>query len=183
MSILLNYFFRIYYICTKTNNNSMQSYLPGITYLHSIFRYFILLFALIVVIQCIMGIVGKKKFKSINKQSALVLLIFCDLQLLLGVVLYSLKGMTNLFSSGNVMKDPVSRFWAVEHGVGMIIAIVLVHVGYSVTKKLMDDDRKFKKLFRNVFIALIIILFTIPWQWRTPGIGRPNIPSMQLSAV
>ncbi len=161
----------------------MQSYLPGLTYLHSILRYFIILFAFIVVIQCIMGMMGKKKFKSINKQSALVLLIFCDLQLLLGVILYSLKGMSNLFSSGDVMKDPVKRFWAVEHGVGMIIAIVLVHIGYSATKKLMDDDRKFKKLFWCVFAAFIIIMATIPWQWRTPGIGRPNVPSVMHSAV
>ncbi|MCW3122087.1 MAG: hypothetical protein JWQ38_1579 [Flavipsychrobacter sp.] len=158
----------------------MQSYLSSFTYLHSILRYFILLFAFIVMIQSLMGMVGKKKFKPINKQSVLVLLIFCDLQLLLGVMLYSMRGYASMFSSGDVMKDPVKRFWAVEHGVGMIIAIALVHIGYSTTKKLMDDDRKFKKIFWCVFSALIIIAATIPWQWRTPGVGRPNIPSVQL---
>lgn len=158
----------------------MQSSTLGFLYLHSILRYFILLFALIVVAQSLMGMIGKKKFKPINKQSALVLLIFCDLQLVLGLVLYYLRGMVNLFSSGDVMKDPVKRFWAVEHGFGMIVAIVLVHMGYSVTKKLMDDDRKFKRLFWFVFIALIIIMATIPWEWRTPGVARPNIPSMHM---
>ena len=158
----------------------MQSYTLGFTYLHSILRYFILLFALIVVVQSLLGILGKRKFKAINKQSALVLLIFCDLQILLGLLLYYLKGMANLFSGGDVMKDPAKRFWAVEHGFGMIVAIVLVHMGYSVTKKLIDDDRKFKKLFWFVFIALIIIVATIPWEWRVPGISRPNIPSMHV---
>ena len=160
----------------------MQSPTLAFTYLHSILRYFILLFALIVVVQSLMGMLGKRKFKPINKQSALVLLIFCDLQALLGIVLYYLTGMTNLFSSGDVMKDPVKRFWAVEHGFGMIVAIVLVHMGYSVTKKLMDDDRKFKRLFWFVFIALIIIMATIPWEGRPPGISRPNVPSMHMAS-
>ena len=158
----------------------MQSYASNLTYLHSILRYFILLFAVIVVVQSLMGMLGKKKFKGINKQSALVLLIFCDLQLLLGVILYSVRGYAKMFSSPDVMKDPVMRFWAVEHGVGMIVAIILVHIAYSSTKKVMDDDRKFKKIFWNVLIALVIIVATIPWQWRTPGVGRPNIPSMQV---
>jgi hypothetical protein len=157
----------------------MQSYTLAFTYLHSILRYFILLFAFIVVVQSLMGMVGKKKFKAINKQSALVLLIFCDLQLVLGLLLYYLTGMANFFSSPDVMKDPVKRFWAVEHGVGMIVAIILVHAGYSVTKKLMDDDRKFKRLFWCVLAALVIILATIPWQGRPAGIARPNIPHMQ----
>ncbi len=158
----------------------MVSYLPAFTYLHSVLRYFILLFAVIVVIQSLMGMTGNKKFRPMNKQSALVLLIFCDLQLLIGVLLYSLKGMTGLFSSPDVMKDPVKRFWAVEHGFGMIVAIILVHIGYSATKKLMDDDRKFKRLFWCVLSALVIIFATIPWQWRTPGIARPNVPSMHI---
>ncbi len=158
----------------------MQSNLQAFTYLHSILRYFILLFAVIVVVQSMMGMTGNRKFKPIHKQAALVLLIFCDLQLLLGLVLYSFRGMTNLFSAGDVMKDAVKRFWAVEHAVGMIVAIVLVHIGYSTTKRFMDDDRKFKKIFWTILAALVIIVFTIPWQWRTPGIGRPNIPSMHI---
>ena len=158
----------------------MQSYVPGITYLHSILRYFILLFALIVAVQSLVGMLGKKKFKTINRQAALVLLIFCDLQLLLGVALYWLKGIANLFSSGTVMKDPIKRFWAVEHGVGMIIAIVLVHIAYSAAKKLMDDDRKFTRIFWLIFAAFIIIAATIPWEWRPAGMARPNIPSMHM---
>jgi hypothetical protein len=59
---------------------------------------------------------------------------------------------------------------------------VLVHIGYSVTKKLMDDDRKFKKIFWCVLIALIIIVATIPWESRLPGIARPNIPSMHMGS-
>jgi hypothetical protein len=59
----------------------------------------------------------------------------------------------------------------------MIIALVLVHVGYSVTKKNMDDDRKFKRLFWCSFIALGIFMAMTPWEGKQV-VGRPNIPHM-----
>lgn len=152
--------------------------MQNILFLHSILRYFILLFAMVVAIQSLVGMMGKRKFKSVNKQLALALLIFCDLQLVLGGVLYYQKVIAaGMFSAGNVMKDVYSRFYAVEHSLSMVIAIVLVHVGYTVTKKNMDDDRKFKRLFWCSFVALGIFVAMIPWQSKQV-VGRPNIPHM-----
>ncbi len=149
-----------------------------IIYFHSILRYLILLFTLIVAVQSLAGMLGKKKFKSSNKQTALVLLICCDLQLLLGLALYYFRVYaTGLLNGGDVMSNSYKRFWAVEHSVGMIIAIILIHMGYAVAKKNMDDDRKFKRLFWFVFIALVIFAATIPWEGKT-GVGRPNIPHL-----
>lgn len=154
----------------------MPSYLNNITILHSLLRYFILLFALIVAIQSLVGMMRKGTFKKTNKQMALALLIFCDLQLVFGLLLYYYKVMgTGILASGNVMKDPYNRFYAVEHSVGMIVAIILVHIGYSVTKKNLDSDRKFKRLFWCSFIALGIFMAMIPWEGKQV-VGRPNIP-------
>jgi hypothetical protein len=150
----------------------MQAYL---LYFHSILRYFILLFAVIVVIQSLTGMMGKKKFQKSNKQGALVLLIFCDLQLLLGLALYFLKGWATVLTTGGAMANAYNRFWTVEHSVGMLVAIILVHIGYSSTKKNMDDDRKFKRLFWCSFVALVIFVATIPWAQKQV-VGRPNIP-------
>lgn len=155
--------------------------IPNLVYLHSILRYFILLFAIIVVVQSVIGYLGNGKFKKINKQAALALLIFCDLQLVLGLLLYYFRVVSGgMLSGGNVMKDTYTRFYAVEHSVGMIAAIVLVHVGFTVTKRNMDDDRRFKKLFWCTFLALILFMMMIPWQSR-PTVGRPNIPAMPRS--
>jgi heme A synthase len=154
----------------------MPSYLNNVTVLHSILRYFILLFAVIVVVQSLIGMMGNGKFKKMNKQSALALLIFCDLQLVLGLLLYYYHVIAaGVWSSGNVMKDPFNRFYAVEHSFAMVVAIILVHIGYSVTKKNMDDDRKFKRLFWCSFIALGLIMAMIPWEGKQV-VGRPNIP-------
>jgi type IV secretory pathway TrbL component len=151
---------------------------PYILYFHSLIRYFILLFALIVVLQSLMGILGKQEFKKVNKTTALLLLIFCDLQLLLGIWLYF-----NWWNNGHVpgspiMSDAYNRFWAVEHTVGMIVAIILVHVGYSFAKKVMNDDLKFKRLFWCSFAALAIFMAMIPWASKKV-VGRSNVPHLQ----
>ncbi len=150
-------------------------------YLHSIIRYFILFFALIVAAQSLIGMMGKKQFGKGNKMFALALLIFCDLQLVFGLILYyTFVISSGMLKSGMVMKDPASRFWAVEHSVGMIVAIILVHIGYAVAKKPIDNEKKFKRLFWCSFIALCIFVATIPWQYKQV-VGRPNIPVMQAS--
>jgi len=156
----------------------MLSYINDINVIHSLLRYFILLFAVIVAVQSLVGMMGKKKFRKMNKQGALALLIFCDLQLVLGLLLYYYKVVQGgMLSSGHVMKDTYSRFYAVEHSLAMILAIVLVHVGYTVTKKNMDDDHKFKRLFWCSFVALGIFTAMIPWEGKQV-VGRPNIPHM-----
>lgn len=156
----------------------MGTFLNNMNYLHSILRYFILLAAAIVVLQSIVGVLGKKKFQKINKQIALFLLIFCDLQLVIGGLLYYYKVVEGgLLSGGGMMKDTYRRFYGMEHAVAMVIAIALVHVGYSVTKKNIDDDRKFSRLFWCSFISLVLFTAMIPWQGRQV-VGRPNIPHM-----
>ena len=147
-------------------------------FLHSIIRYLILLFALIVSLQSLISFMGKKPLKKSNKAMALVLLICCDIQLLIGLVLYSTKGwLSALTAGGGLMKNPVSRFWAVEHGVGMVVAIVLIHMGYTFLKRKMDDDVKLKRLFWCAFIALAIFVTMTPWEGKQ-AVGRSNIPTM-----
>ncbi len=147
-------------------------------FLHSIIRYLILLFALIVSLQSLISFMGKKPLRKSNKAMALVLLICCDIQLLIGLVLYSTKGwLSALTAGGGLMKNPVSRFWAVEHGVGMVIAIVLVHMGYTFLKRKMDDDVKLKRLFWCAFIALAIFVTMTPWEGKQ-AVGRSNIPTL-----
>ena len=147
-------------------------------YFHSILRYFILLFAVIVVVQSLVGMMGKRRFTKGNRMPALFLLIFCDIQLIFGLILYYHQIIQRgVLSSPTLMKDTYSRFFAIEHSLSMIIAIILVHIGYSVTKKAIDDDRKFKRLFWCSFVALAIFMAMTPWQGKQV-VGRPNIPVM-----
>ena len=153
----------------------------GLLDLHNLLRWVVLLLALLTVFGSLSGMTSGKTFTARNKKIALFFLISCDLQLLIGLALYFLgpwgiKNMQNM-GMGAAMKDPVSRFFGVEHAIGMLIAIVLVHIGYSSAKKNVADSAKFKKLFWYTVCALLIMIITIPWPFRE-AIARPLFPGM-----
>ena len=70
-----------------------------------------------------------------------------------------------------VMKDSYTRFFAIEHITGMLIAIILIHIGKTQARKAISDKAKHKRTVIYYLIALIIILATIPWPFRQIGIG------------
>jgi hypothetical protein len=76
----------------------------------------------------------------------------------------------------SMMKDPTLRYFQMEHPVMMIVAIVLITLGYGMSKKSVSDADKFKKAYKYFLVALILILVSIPWPFRE--IGRPLFPGM-----
>jgi hypothetical protein len=120
-----------------------------------------------------------KPFTAADKKIGLFLLIAAHTTLLIGLYqwLTGPLGLATIQSIGfsAVMKDPVSRFYSVEHMTGMIIAIVLITIGRGVSKKNIPDVVKHKKTFWFFLIALVIILASVPWPFRA-GIGRPLLP-------
>ncbi len=145
-----------------------------ILYLHSDLRWLILLFALLTIIGGLRGMGGNRVFGKADKRNALILLICCDIQLLLGLALYFVNGYFHTLTTGGaaMMKNTFQRFYAMEHNVMMIIAIILIHIGYSSIKKNISDQAKFKRLFWFTTIAMVVILVSIPWPGRDQ-IGRP----------
>ena len=105
-------------------------------------------------------------------------MISCDIQLLMGLILY----FTGMWfekvkaGMGSVMKDPAERFFAVEHALMMIIAWLLVHIGRSMVKRTGSDAQKHKRTLIYFGLALILILAMIPWPFRQPGIARQLFP-------
>jgi len=149
----------------------------GLLDLHNVMRWLILLFALLAIIKGLSGMNGKKPFGKGDRRIALFLMICCDIQLLLGLVLYYLNGWWSVLTGGTSMASKPNRFFSVEHAFGMILAIILVHIAYSATKKNIPDGSKFRRLFWLTLIAIIIILATIPWPGREM-VGRPLFPGM-----
>ena len=153
----------------------------GILHLHNLMRWVVILFILLTLIKSAGGLNGLKAFTAGDRKTALFLMISVDIQLLLGLYLYfaGAWGVKNIQNQGmgNVMKDSVSRFFAVEHLAGMLIGLVLIHIGYAAVKKNIADKAKFKKLFLFTLFAAIIMLASVPWPFRE-GIGRPLFPGM-----
>ncbi len=149
--------------------------LTGMLHLHSVLRWLVIIVAIWSLIQYAKGMSDKKAFTKSDRTPALLFLIFMDLQLVIGLVLYFMGGFgikaIQAHGFGAIMADSILRFFAVEHTLGMLIALILVHVGYAVTKKDIPDQKKFSKAFYLFLIAFIVIFISIPWPFRDLGRG------------
>ena len=146
--------------------------------IHSILRWAVLLFGVWAVLSALFAVISKRNYSSADNKVSLFFMISCDIQLLLGLILY-FTGMwfENLKDHAKeVMKDPVERYFSVEHALMMIIAWLLVHVGRSMVKRGTTDAQKHKRTLIYFGIALIIILLMIPWPFKQPGIARQLFP-------
>ncbi len=132
--------------------------------IHNINGMLVLTVLLVAVILNLVFFLMKKPYHKLAKISALVGLILTHLQIVLGFVLYFISpvGFSNF--SGEAMKETTSRLYLVEHPIGMIVAAVLITIGYKATKNVnLNDNQKYIKVLINYLLALAIVSYLIPW--------------------
>tara|TARA_R110001592_G_scaffold168852_1_gene405211 strand:+ start:749 stop:1189 length:441 start_codon:yes stop_codon:yes gene_type:complete len=129
----------------------------GMLHAHSGLRWLVLIFLLLAIIKSFAGWFGKKEFNKSDNLIALLLLSFTHTQLIIGVILYFISD--KVVAIGDAMKDSTLRFWAMEHGVTMLIAIALITIGRVKSKKAVGSPDKFKKGAIFYTIALVLILW------------------------
>lgn len=127
--------------------------------LHSLNRFILLALLLVVIVRTFMGWQRKAAFSNTDNKLGLFLFISTHTQLLLGLILYFVSPV--VIFSGASMQDKIARYWRLEHLAGMLIAIVLITLGRTMTKKIADGTAKYKRMFIFNTIALIIILAII----------------------
>ena len=127
--------------------------------LHSGFRYIVFVLVVIAIIQSLSGWLGKKPYTELNRKINLFALISAHTQLLIGVVLLFLSPLVKF--SGDTMKNDTMRYFTVEHWVMMLIAIALITVGHSKSKKIVLPEAKHKTVAIFYSIAFLVIVVTI----------------------
>ena len=127
--------------------------------IHSWFRYVLFVLVLLAIIQSLIGWLGKKAYTEGNRKVNLFAMISADMQLLFGIVLYFLSPFVQ-FNSGT-MKNDTTRYFTVEHWVMMLIAIALIHIGHSRSKKAITPENKHKSIAILYIIAILVIIGTI----------------------
>ncbi|SFN51849.1 hypothetical protein [Salegentibacter flavus] len=139
---------------------------PTIQFIHSYWAYLTLIVLLIAAVNAIVGYTSNKEYGATNFRLALFSLITSHIQLLIGLVLYFLTPSFQVLMEqgmGEVMKNSTHRLYLVEHPLIMIIAVVLITMGYSKHKTKLTSKPKFKILAIFYTIALILMLSRIPW--------------------
>jgi hypothetical protein len=134
---------------------------------HSGLRWLLLIIAFGSIGYAINGLISKREVDDIDDRLNKFTVVFAHIQLVIGLILYFL---THRYEN-IVMSDSVSRFWGVEHLVGMIVGIALITVGRALYKRGKSDAEKFKATVIYFSLGMLIILATIPWPFRE-AVGR-----------
>jgi hypothetical protein len=131
----------------------------GLLHTHSSIRYLVLLLLIAVIIKSLIGLMNKKPFEKADNMLSLFLLIFTHIQFLAGLALYFVSPFVQF--GGQTMSDKMTRYWTVEHITGMLIAVVIITIARSTSKRMSDPVAKHKRLFIFNTIALVIIIAVV----------------------
>src|SRR5262245_26706735 len=147
---------------------------PLMLVVHSLLRWLVLAAGLVAFGRALAGMRGRGAWTPADDRAGQLFVGTLDLQFLIGLVLYfGLSPITRAAFQdfGGAMGNSMLRFWAVEHILGMVIAVALAHIGRVRVRKTTDAVRRHKLAAIFFGLALVAILATIP----CPGMpaGRP----------
>ncbi len=146
----------------------------GLLHLHSFLRWLALILIIAAFIRSLTGWLNKSEYSPLDNKLSLFSLISAHVQLIIGFILYFVSPIVRagLADIGGAMKEPVLRFWTIEHISVMIFAIVLITLGRSLSKRAANDANKHKKIVLYFGLGLLLILIRIPWPFMQIGEGR-----------
>jgi hypothetical protein len=136
--------------------------------LHSWVRWLVVLTGLAAFLRAVCG--GSRAWTGGDDRAGFWFVMLLDLQVLIGLALYVwLSPITHdaFRDVGAAMTSASLRFWAVEHGFGMLVGLALAHVGRVRIRK-AEPSRRHRVAAIFFGLALIAILASIPWP------GTPN---------
>ncbi len=128
---------------------------------HSGWRWIVLILLVAAVVKMHLGWKGNKTFSAGDRKLGLFAMIAFHLQFLFGWILYFISPKVNF--GEQMMSLKLFRFFTIEHSLVMVIAMILITMGYSKSKKKSDDKSKFKTIAIFYTVALILVLARIPW--------------------
>jgi uncharacterized oligopeptide transporter (OPT) family protein len=130
---------------------------------HSGLRWVVLLLMLAAILNAIANR-SANRYNQKDRKLYMFAMVSLHLQLVIGLILYGISGKVNfseLFSSA------ANRFFGIEHFFGMLLAIVLVTIAHSKSKKMDDPNKKHRIIMMGYTFALIIVIASIPWPFRS----------------
>lgn len=135
----------------------------GLVHAHSGLRYLIVLGFLWVIFQFLFT--KNRGFSGSAKKGFIITLALTHTQMIIGLILYFISPKSSLIMENFslAMQNNLTRFFGLEHILGMLIAIAIITIGYSKAKRNTDLQQAHKNAFRMYLVAFIIIFINIPW--------------------
>jgi len=137
-----------------------------VLYVHSYLRWAVVLGLVVVTIRSFVAQRSRRGWEGTDERWHRTAVGLVDLQFMLGVALYVwLSPITTAFfgAPGRAMKDPVLRFFGVEHITMMLLGVALVHAGLTRSKKAATPGHRHRTVARFTLAGLVLILAGVPW--------------------
>lgn len=134
----------------------------GLLHLHSNLPYLLFLLMVVVIIKSLVGWISAKSFDKLTKQLVLFSMIVAHIQWTVGVILYFVSDKVRPI--GEAMGDSLLRLYALEHPLLMTIAVVLLTIARSKSKRSMES-KQYRTTFIYFSLALISIVLCLPPSW------------------
>ena len=140
----------------------------GLLHFHSFLPY---IFIVLLIIVFVMHLIRWQSGKGVTKGTftlAKVIFILAHIQLLVGILLliFGDRGTAIWAQEGSmklIMSDAGLRLSFIEHPITMILAIIVISMGYLKAKKLEGAARA-KRIALFYGFGLVLILARIPWE-------------------
>ncbi|MEI2652496.1 MAG: hypothetical protein V9G12_10135 [Microthrixaceae bacterium] len=133
---------------------------------HNFMRWIIVLLAVYALVRIFMGVFGKREFTETDRKALSFYAIGMDIQLLLGLLLYFFLSPITTAAFGNfgaAMGNSAVRFFAVEHILLMVVAVVLAHLAGVMVKRATTSAAKFNRAAIWLTLSVLAVLAGIPW--------------------
>src|SRR5512146_1997179 len=130
---------------------------------HSLLRWAVIVAGLVAAVRAWQAAASRETAPV--SPAGLIFTTLFDVQMLLGLLLYFfLSPLTSnaLHHAGRLMSHDVLRFWAVEHPIGMILALTLAHIGRAKLRATLPDVRQRRRAAVYFTVAILIVLLATP---------------------
>ena len=130
---------------------------------HSYWTFLTLIILALVVLNAIHGKVYRKVFRVNDLRISLFGLIFAQIQLLIGLILYFISPWFEKWSSMGIgfIKNEENHFYLVEYPITNISAIILITIGWSLHKRQSESSKKFIRIALFYGFGLVFLISMI----------------------
>jgi hypothetical protein len=138
----------------------------ALLFLHSWIRWLVVLAGVATVGAAVGGAMTRRMWLPGDRIRLAVFTHSLDLQMLIGLILYAFLSPVTRSGFENMqltMRDPILRFFVVEHITGMVVAIVLAHIGGARVRKGADAAAKHRTVLVFAGLSMVVLLLSIPW--------------------
>ena len=123
-----------------------------------------MLLSLYIVFRSFLGVIGKAVFSKLQDIKLPIIAVFLlYIELILGMLLYGIyiNKLETFVVQENATAYFSARFWAAEHTLLMLFAIIFGHLGLVYARNLDNNNAKFRKNLLYFGLSTILIVLSI----------------------